>query len=244
LIGNWVEERQIKSETLGSHIEDDTRQKKRPISMAVYHSNHYGDPQMMFMGGDLPEKVQDAHLVSRKNEHKGMFLHHTEEDKIKDHDTTHRDNFRPPNHSGNKIGARTKLMEQHLMKVVKDELAEEQREEERHFEESRKNLTSTYHQQFSDTNANSTKSLRGGTLDNKIEIARAKLESVAPSGDTSRYDQDTPISVYTEKVGKQGPNQLGTGIYHSATTGNNPFAKNTSFSQPISEYSKSNVKDH
>jgi hypothetical protein len=109
-------------------------------------------------------------------------------------------------------------------------------------QQNKKNYTSLYKSQFSSTRDNQQPSY-SSTLDRKIELARAKLESIAPSGDVTRYDQDDPVTVYSEKAATQGPNQLGTGIYHSAATGKQPFAKNTNFSVPITEYTKNYTKD-
>jgi hypothetical protein len=55
------------------------------------------------------------------------------------------------------------------------------------------------------------------------------------------YDVDAPITVYSDAV-RSRDNVLKTQIYHSETSGRNPFAKNATFSTPITEFKKDATK--
>jgi hypothetical protein len=109
----------LKKESSGVPSNDDIKHNK-PVTMAKYNSNHYGEPGMMFLGDDLPEKVDNMQTSSIKNVRTGKYLTHTEEDKINSLDTTHRSEFKPPKMSSNQVGARQRLIEQQLLQSVKE----------------------------------------------------------------------------------------------------------------------------
>ena len=181
---------------------------------------------------------QGATQPSRKNEHTNLVF---SADPVNDREhfnkTTNRVTYQPhrPTQSAKK-GAREQLLERQLyIQAIDDKTKEIEQEEEQYHHTMKSILTTTYksdHCHRAQDDQDLTQTVRNQALTRSLFAENRE-----------KYDKDAPITVYSDAIrNNTQTDALKTQIYHTATTGRNPFAKNATFSTPITEFKKDTTK--
>lgn len=237
LSGNWMEERIVSEEAqqlahMGIntlYAQDKKDRHVKATSSVAFHKDFMGVTNGLFL--DAPSKGS-----SIKNQQTCTIAHRGVPPNEQLLNTTHRETFKAPNHSSMaSIGARQQMIERQLyMQALELQENEIGKEESEHNEGVKKSFATTY---LKDHCNNEGKLLqRDGKLANSLTMTGTNFAQ-----QRERYDTDVPITIYSDAIRKPDE-KLKTHIYHSATTGRNPFARNADFSTPISEYSKKGNK--
>jgi len=238
LSGNWVEERILNEEkerlfqegklnTTAVHGPGDERDKKfRTMNSAVFAKD---------IGGQTTGLLIDAPVKhpSHKNEQTYVMAHGDVAPNQHLLVTTNQQMFK--NHTQNikSVGLRQQMIERQLHMQVLEEKGRELEREEEDFKTAL-NFSSTYK---SDHCKNEQQPIYL-----EETILEKGLSGVSYASDQTSYLRDAPITIYSDAV-RNRDDTLKTQIYHSAVTSRNPFAKNTDFSTPITQYNKQVTKD-
>ncbi|KAL9654542.1 hypothetical protein ABK040_006607 [Willaertia magna] len=241
-VGNWFEEQALREthlqlgntlsasnymmNSLAPHLEKEEKLTRPSTTAKVIYGAH-SDKILFF--DDAKE------IKPKQTKPTGLFIPQDINDK--DHanpmNSTYRNTFHPPALESNAVGRRQQLLEKELLEKAAQDIQEKEDEKTLSFKQGvlKETYQTTYGKEINEK-LSSIKSTTG-------LLANKTLESPLT------YHKEEPITIYTETIRNQNHNAklLQTRIYHTkpSETGS-PFAKNSKFSMPISEYKDDTTK--